>query len=75
MAAPGCLEVEHPPYLEHQTVDPGNSLGRRAVLEEGGESLEVEFDAVAVVSPHGFFDEPEDILPNGVMAEVESAGA
>ena len=67
------LGVQHPADPLHQVADPGHPLGGRAILEERGKPLEVELDAVAVIALDGFLDQPEDVLPDRVVPEIQGS--
>ena len=67
--------VEHPADPLDQRIHLRDPFLRRPGFEEGRETVEVQFEAVAVVAPHGFFDQPEDVSPDLVAAEIQGPAA
>ncbi len=65
------LGVQHRPDARHQFADLRHPLLGRAILEKRGKPLKVQLDAVAVIALDGFFDQPENVLPDRVVPEIQ----
>ncbi len=67
--------IEHLPNPLDQRIHLGDAFRRRAALEEIWESIEVELDAVAIVAPNGFLDQPKRVFAHFVVGEVHRSFA
>ena len=62
--------VEHLANALDERIHFGNTLRDRVVFKETRESVEVKFDPIAVVTPHGFFDQPKGVVADLVTGKV-----